>query len=117
MANENLGNQATQFGHQDSRVQTHSKDAGPEAEPRSSASSSDKTSIADGARDLVDQARDGAASIAAKTSNLASDGVDAVTGYAKDSGKQITEQIRQRPTEALLIAGFVGLVLGIALAR
>jgi ElaB/YqjD/DUF883 family membrane-anchored ribosome-binding protein len=105
------------------KMQTHSKDADPSALHRSPASATNDhddglvDQVASVARTAVDQARVKAGDVAGTVTGAIADGVESGRKLASDGGDRIVDHIRGRPTEALLIAGFIGVVLGLALAR
>ena len=112
-------------GSGDPRMYAHSKDADANSgERRANSPASAGSSVAhvadkamDAARGVYQQVKDGADAMTQQTTEALSQGLDTGTRYVREGGARVSGQVRQHPTEALLIAGVVGLLLGLALAR
>ena len=107
----------------DNKLHMHSKDAeiradAPQHNPAAeSCSSSVAEAGPDAAKALYDQVKDSAIAATKQASDAVSGGLETGSRYLRDGGTQAAEQVRMHPTETLLVAGAIGLIVGMILAR
>ena len=123
MKNAPPANSPAGSASQDSRIHTHSKDADASVgEHRNESSTLSALSwvaenAEDSAKGVYEQVKNTTDAMTKQTAEAVSGGIDAGARYVKEGSAQASEQIRKYPSEALLVAGLVGLLLGVILAR